>query len=162
MAKKSKYEKLYIYKLSDEEITDFVVQDVLRQYPDAKLVPDTFAALRDHGHKTPCVFFEIKPIERKKETASTTAQFIIQQEEKNGLGKPEMKFRLVNIFYTMNDFDCQNSHEPKRTTMNKPWVEMIYNKYEDIEYAKNAIKYEKEVLNPQAKENGIRNGNEAH
>lgn len=147
MARKSKYEKLYIYQLPDEEIKQFIVQDVLRQYPDATFVPNAFDALRKHGTKKPCAFFEVQEIERKKETAKATVQFTIQELGENGFGKPEMKFRLVNIFYEMNDFDCQNSHEPNRKTMNRPWVEMIYNKFNDIDYAKNAIKYEKEVLN---------------
>jgi len=147
MARKSKYEKLNIYQLSDDEIRAFVVKDLLRQFKDAKLVANSSEAISQVGINEEAVFFHVGPIERKKETATVTAQFMMHKKDSDWSGNPIVKSSLVNITYTMNDYDCQNSNEPKRKTVNEEWVKMIYQKNNDKQYLKDAIRYEKEVLN---------------
>lgn len=144
----SKYEKLHIYHISDDEVKDYIAKDVLRLFPDAQYVEepvyDVHKAHRDQEH----AFFNVINIVRKKEKLTATASFWINQKQKNVYGKLDMKGRIVNIFYNINDYDCQNSQEPNRKVMNLDWTNFVYKKFkkEDPEYPNRAIQYVQEVL----------------
>lgn len=144
----SKYEKLHIYHLSDEEVKDYIIKDILRMYPDAQYVEvPVFEAHQAHSNQEHA-FFNVIDIKRKKENLTATANFIINQIETNAYGKPEMKFRIVNVFYNINDYDCQNSQEPNRKVMNLDWTNFIYKKFKtaDPEYPNRAMQYVESVL----------------
>lgn len=144
----SKYEKLHIYHISDEEVKDYIVKDILRIYPDAQYVEGpVFDAHKAHRN-TEHAFFNVGDIVRKKEKLTATASFWINQLEENPFGKKDLKGRIVNVYYTINDYDCQNSQEPNRKVMNLDWTNFVYKKFkkEDPEYPDRAIQYVQEVL----------------
>ena len=147
MAKKKKIinqEDLYVGKISDEKIMDFIKSELKRKH-------DLLVQVYEFDHSgafeyLPGVnYFKFNRIERKNEFVLVELKMSYIEPNNNSFSG--LRGRFGTPVYQISDYDCvlANQRFPKET-INEEWVKFVAEESNDPNYIQKAKKYAKETF----------------